>query len=282
LLPHLNEGLAIVFANGTYNELYDKWFGPLLPPKQIDLTLMIEYLSLILVPVLLIMAFFMVWYLKREVKSQTKKLQMEISAHEKSAALLKESENNYRDLVEGTDDLITRIDAEGCFTFVNGISEKYLGLRPSECLGLLALNFIHPDDKPVTTRWFQQCVKQKVHRSTIENRQVNSKIGEVYTMLWTTSFEYDAQGNIINNKGLGRDITERKLAEIKIVAEKEKAQRYLNVAAIMFMALDFNGKITLINPKGLEWSSKCGQFFYAAILSANHCFLNSRGFTFPR
>jgi hypothetical protein len=32
LLARLNEDLSITIANGTYDELYDKWFGPIPPP----------------------------------------------------------------------------------------------------------------------------------------------------------------------------------------------------------------------------------------------------------
>ncbi len=44
LLAHLNEGLAIVSANGTYDELYHKWFSPILPRPPVPLTLILKYL----------------------------------------------------------------------------------------------------------------------------------------------------------------------------------------------------------------------------------------------
>jgi len=37
LLAHLNEGLAIVSANGTYDKLYSQWFGPILPKQSVHL-----------------------------------------------------------------------------------------------------------------------------------------------------------------------------------------------------------------------------------------------------
>jgi PAS domain S-box-containing protein len=49
-----------------------------------------------------------------------------------------------------------------------------------------------------------------------------------------------------------RDITERKKAEKILHHEKNKAQKYLDVAGVIFVALDNKGKITLINRKGCE------------------------------
>ena len=49
-----------------------------------------------------------------------------------------------------------------------------------------------------------------------------------------------------------RDITERKEAENALQREKDRAQSYLQVAEVMFLALDRYGNITMINKKGCE------------------------------
>jgi PAS domain S-box-containing protein len=45
---------------------------------------------------------------------------------------------------------------------------------------------------------------------------------------------------------------ERKQAEIRLEREKEKAQRYLDIAGVMLIALDRNGSVTLINREGCQ------------------------------
>jgi two-component system cell cycle sensor histidine kinase/response regulator CckA len=47
-----------------------------------------------------------------------------------------------------------------------------------------------------------------------------------------------------------RDVTERKQAEVALRRERDRAQRYLDVADVMLLALDLRGRITLINRKG--------------------------------
>jgi len=49
-----------------------------------------------------------------------------------------------------------------------------------------------------------------------------------------------------------RDITERKRAEVAIQKERDQAQQYLDIAAVMMIVLDKQGRIELINKKGCE------------------------------
>lgn len=49
-----------------------------------------------------------------------------------------------------------------------------------------------------------------------------------------------------------RDITERKKAEAELRQERDRAQKYLDVAGVIFVALDKDGKVSLINQKGCE------------------------------
>lgn len=51
---------------------------------------------------------------------------------------------------------------------------------------------------------------------------------------------------------LSLDVTERKKAEEELLRERDKIQKYLNVAAVIFLALDKEGIVTLINRKGCE------------------------------
>jgi len=61
LLALLNEGLAIVKFNGTYEELYSKWFSPILPRPQVPLTLILKYLLFILGPILFFLVIVVLW-----------------------------------------------------------------------------------------------------------------------------------------------------------------------------------------------------------------------------
>lgn len=62
----------------------------------------------------------------------------------RAEAKLHASEECYREVVEGTDDLITQVDADGCFTFVNHRALNYFGVSAADCVGLSAFSFVHP------------------------------------------------------------------------------------------------------------------------------------------
>lgn len=59
-------------------------------------------------------------------------------------------------------------------------------------------------------------------------------------------------GSITGIVGVSRDITEQKKAADALRAERDRAQKYLDVAGVMFVALDADGRVTLINKKGCE------------------------------
>ena len=56
-----------------------------------------------------------------------------------------------------------------------------------------------------------------------------------------------------------RDVTERKAAEVALRRERDRAQRFLDTAEVLLLALDTDGRVTLINRKGSEilgWSEQ--------------------------
>jgi len=91
LLAHLNEGLAIVFANGTYDRLYKKWFGPILPKPSVSPLQIIKYLLFILLPILFLWATVGAWYLRRELARKTEYLIREIRDREQAEEALRQS-----------------------------------------------------------------------------------------------------------------------------------------------------------------------------------------------
>ena len=72
---------------------------------------------------------------------------------------------------------------------------------------------------------------------------------------WVTDFtvaERENNGQISHFHGYLLDITDRKRVEEELVRERDQAQRYLDTAAVLMVALNPQGQITLINRKGCE------------------------------
>ena len=127
------------------------------------------------------------------------------------------SEKRYRELVEGTDNLVTQVDGEWNLSYVNHVSRKIYGLEPEQCAGLSFLEFVHPDDREATRESFEEWIRNRITGASFENRQIN-RSEEVKEMLWTINLFYDNDGRLEVANSIGRDITERKQAE----QEKER------------------------------------------------------------
>ena len=83
----------------------------------------------------------------------------------------------------------------------------------------------------------------------------------------------DTSDRIVGVLGVYQDITDRIRAEEAVRHERDLAQRYLNIAGVVLLALDTEGVITMINPKGCSilcydhqdligknWFDKCVPF----------------------
>lgn len=128
---------------------------------------------------------------------------------------LRENEAQYRQFIEGTDNLVCQVDTRGKFTFVNHMSHPFFGLEPKKCLGRSLFDFIHDEDRQNTEAAFNDIIQGRRERITLENRIVNA-IGETHDMLWTINHHCDEDNEIIAVNSTARDITERKESEKQI------------------------------------------------------------------
>ena len=129
------------------------------------------------------------------------------------AEALKSSEEKYREIVEKTGDLVTSVDENGLFTYVNHCAEKILGFSAAQCLGKSAFECTHPEDREKTVQWFNDCKSALLKESSFENRLVNQVTQEIFHFLWTCSFHYDDDGRLLCVNSLAHDITELKHRE---------------------------------------------------------------------
>ena len=87
LLAKLNEGLSVVIANGTYDKIHMKWFGPEMK-ERFTYNNLIKLLIYILIPIIALLLLIAVYTLRRLVKSRTKRLNEEMLDHKKTHSAL--------------------------------------------------------------------------------------------------------------------------------------------------------------------------------------------------
>ncbi|WP_319760470.1 EAL domain-containing protein [Maridesulfovibrio sp.] len=147
---------------------------------------------------------------------------------------------SFEEFIETTNDLFTQVDPDGFFLYVSSSSIKYYGLKPEECIGLYAFNFIHPEDKEKSTSAFNDWLKKSDKSFSHINRLMH-KDGSYHYMLWTITAVKDSENNIKLFNSIARDITSQKEAEIELIETQSKLKELvehqteqLNLAAEIF------------------------------------------------
>jgi len=131
-----------------------------------------------------------------------------------------DKEEKYRLLIENQTDMVVKVDLQGCFLFVNSTYLQTFGKSEDELLGKSFMPLVHPDDQMSTEREMAKLFHPP-HTCFIEQRAMT--VEGWRWQAWADSAVLDDNGEVIEIIGVGRDITDRKAAEIEL----EKYQKYL-------------------------------------------------------
>ena len=165
--------------------------------------------------------------LERQVQDQTAALrtanaalQEEIREHQRTAAGLREAEEQYRELVENLNDVIYTQDEQGRFTYVSPVVEVLSGYHPREVLGRSFTDFIHPADLPALLDSWQRTLAGQLEPSEF---RVRLKSG-AWRWARSSSRPIVHAGRVQGLRGSITDITDRKQAEQHAAALLEVAK----------------------------------------------------------
>ncbi|UII56951.1 EAL domain-containing protein [Cytobacillus spongiae] len=123
------------------------------------------------------------------------------------------SEQYYRSLFDNNADFVYSTDLQGNFTSTNPAFEATFGYSQEEVLGKSALKFIHQQDIPRVRMHFYRALKGKEQYYNIE---IQSKDKEVQ-LFQLKNIPITVDGERVGIYGIGRNITEQKIIEDKII-----------------------------------------------------------------
>jgi PAS domain S-box-containing protein len=158
-----------------------------------------------------------------------------------------ETTQEYEKAMEGLEEMIVVVDREYRYSLANRALLNYQALGREQLVGRLVPEILGKEDfEKVVKEKLDECFQGKVVK--YEWRHYYPHLGE--RDLFISYFPIEGPRGIDRLACVIQDVTERKRAEATIREEQEKAQRYLDIADVILLALDTEGRITMINRKG--------------------------------
>lgn len=155
-----------------------------------------------------------------ELATANQLLQREVDERQRAEVALRDSEEQYRLLVENINDVIYATDAQGVLTYVSPAVEAQSGYTPAELIGHMFADYVYWEDRPRILQQFAQ--RLAGHLEPSEYRIV-TKPGEI-RWIRSSSRRISQGDHVVGVQGVYIDITEqRSLEEQRRQAQKLEA-----------------------------------------------------------
>jgi len=150
----------------------------------------------------------------------------DITARRKREAILVESEQRYKQLVNEATDIIYRTDVTGHFTFVNPNATKVMQRSTEELVGLHYLELIRDDYREEAADFYRRQVREKIPATYFEFPAVAGDGTEVWIGQNVQLLMRDGQPREL--QAVARDITARKKIEEQLRMSEERFSKAFN------------------------------------------------------
>lgn len=167
--------------------------------------------------------------------------------------LLKESQAKYQSIITAAKDAIIMIDNNGNVVLWNKAAEQLFGYTEEEMIGKDLHKYLaKPEDYIKFRNAFEK------FRETGTGDAINKTLGmsgikkdgtNIPIELSLSAFQIKDKWNAL---AIIRDISERKILEKQLKAQRDKAQLYLDIVGAIIVELDAYGNVVLINKMGCE------------------------------
>jgi len=181
-----------------------------------------------------------------ELHYANRKLQREILARRRSEEHLR----FIRDIVKSSDVAIIGRKLDGTVLSWNPAARRMFGYSAKEMIGRSILTIV-PPERLAQSRKLMAAIQRGERLEHIEVA-ARRKDGKRVPMVVTVSPVWNAEGKLVGASVIARDITQRKRADARIRYERDRAERYLEIAEVVILVLDRRGRITLLNRKGCQ------------------------------
>ncbi len=162
---------------------------------------------------------------------------LDISERKQAQIALEQSEARYRGIIESQQDLIVRINPAGELTFVNDAYCTLFGRPRSELLGQSYFDLVHQEEQAHTLD-VMKLLEFPPYRVSFEQKAWTSR--GCRWIAWENYAIHNKQGEITEIQAVGRDITNRKEAELALREAEKLLELFFSqsLEGFFFMMLD--------------------------------------------
>ena len=155
----------------------------------------------------------------------------------------------YESFIQNSLDIFAVLDDQGRFIYNSPSVKRILGYDPEDHTGEYSLEYVHPDDRKKTIKWFYSLVEGDKQINETELRYKDANGNYVFFEIIGTDQRDTEVGGIVFN---ARDITERKKRERELREEQQAMETVMSNVPLVVFTLDEDGVFTRSQGKALK------------------------------
>lgn len=153
----------------------------------------------------------------------------------------------YRTVVENLTDLVCRSLPDTTVTFVNDAYCKFFGRTPKEVIGKRWLEFALPADRPALQQYWNGLCSNPTGKDEKKLGQMVGADGNSYWFEWINRPMVDAEGNVVEIQGVGRNRTIEKQLEEELRSSEKKYRELLDSIPCLVLWSNKAGIVGFVN-----------------------------------
>ena len=182
-------------------------------------------------------------------RKKVENLNRSVAVNEEAQGGYNQSLEFYNNFLNSINDPVFAKNENHQWVFLNDAACEFWGYRKEDLIGKTDYDIFPKEEADVY--WDKDDHVFKTGRTDL-NEEKQTIDGKLHTIATMKSLYRDPHTGERFVVGTIRDITEQKKAEEALRNEKNRAQRYLDIAGVMLVALSKDGTVNLINKKGCE------------------------------